>query len=259
MKKLLPFTIIFLCALISCNTQLRVEKRHYTKGFYVAVNESSKARKTTSQRDHSQYHPKPTVTESAFYNQNNNDSANVESIIGINIDQTPEILTSSINKAHNNPTKSAFVGAPDSRDFVKKSRILPFRLPFIKQNGIKNKQSDGEINGGALASLIIGIVFLCSGTVILWFVSIIFGACLIVAGLISLIVGAVRLKKKKYRDRDTEPAPNVLVDIVYLNNGSIIRGNIIEQKINEYVKIQTKDGSIFVYNLTDILKITKEK
>lgn len=48
------------------------------------------------------------------------------------------------------------------------------------------------------------------------------------------------------------------VDVVYLKNGSIIHGMIIEQIPNQSIKIQTKDGDIFVYKMDDIEKITKE-
>lgn len=49
-----------------------------------------------------------------------------------------------------------------------------------------------------------------------------------------------------------------LQDVVYLNNGSIIRGFIIEQVPNKTIKIETLDGSIFVCNFDEIQKITKE-
>lgn len=49
-----------------------------------------------------------------------------------------------------------------------------------------------------------------------------------------------------------------LVDVVYLKNGSIIRGNVIENEPATHIKIQTKDGSIFVYKAEEILKITRE-
>ena len=48
------------------------------------------------------------------------------------------------------------------------------------------------------------------------------------------------------------------IDIVYLKNGSIIRGKIIEQIPNQSIKIKTRDGSIFVYKMDEITKITKE-
>lgn len=50
---------------------------------------------------------------------------------------------------------------------------------------------------------------------------------------------------------------NVL-DVVYLKNGSIIKGIIIEQIPNESIKIETKDGSIFVYKISEIDKMAKD-
>lgn len=47
-------------------------------------------------------------------------------------------------------------------------------------------------------------------------------------------------------------------EVVYLKNGSIVRGIIIEQVPNESLKIQTADGSIFAYKMADVQKITKE-
>jgi hypothetical protein len=49
-----------------------------------------------------------------------------------------------------------------------------------------------------------------------------------------------------------------LDEVVYLKNGSVIRGTIIEQVPNVKLKIQTHDGNIFVYNFDEIEKITKE-
>jgi hypothetical protein len=48
-------------------------------------------------------------------------------------------------------------------------------------------------------------------------------------------------------------------DIVYLKNGSIIRGVVIELTPNQSLKIKTADGSIFVYNISDVEKIVKEE
>lgn len=47
-------------------------------------------------------------------------------------------------------------------------------------------------------------------------------------------------------------------DIIYLKNGSIIRGLIIEQIPNTSIKIQTKDGNIFNFKIDEIEKISKE-
>lgn len=47
-------------------------------------------------------------------------------------------------------------------------------------------------------------------------------------------------------------------DVVYLKNGSIIRGLIIEQIPNKSIKIETIDKSVFVYQFDDVEKMTKE-
>jgi hypothetical protein len=48
-------------------------------------------------------------------------------------------------------------------------------------------------------------------------------------------------------------------DVVYLKNGSVIRGVIIEQIPNKSIKIETADRNLFVYSMEDIEKLTKEK
>jgi hypothetical protein len=47
-------------------------------------------------------------------------------------------------------------------------------------------------------------------------------------------------------------------EVVYLKNGSIIRGVIIEQVPGVSVKLQTADKSVFVFKMEEIEKITKE-
>jgi len=48
-------------------------------------------------------------------------------------------------------------------------------------------------------------------------------------------------------------------DVVYLKDRSIIRGVIIEQVPNKSIKIETKDKSIFVFQIEEIDRITKEE
>ncbi|MCX6278364.1 MAG: hypothetical protein NT004_09730 [Bacteroidetes bacterium] len=47
-------------------------------------------------------------------------------------------------------------------------------------------------------------------------------------------------------------------DVVYLKNGSIIRGIIIEQIPNKSIKLETAGKSVFVYQIDEIEKMTKE-
>ena len=48
-----------------------------------------------------------------------------------------------------------------------------------------------------------------------------------------------------------------MIDVVHLKNGSFIKGVIIETIPNESLKIQTNDGSIFVYQMSEVEKMTK--
>lgn len=47
-------------------------------------------------------------------------------------------------------------------------------------------------------------------------------------------------------------------EVVYLKNGSVIRGTVIEQAPGSYIKVKTSDGSIFAYNYSDVEKIVKD-
>jgi hypothetical protein len=49
-----------------------------------------------------------------------------------------------------------------------------------------------------------------------------------------------------------------LEDVVYLKDGSIIRGTLIEQVPGETIKIETRDGNVFVIKIAQIEKFTKE-
>lgn len=46
-------------------------------------------------------------------------------------------------------------------------------------------------------------------------------------------------------------------EVVYLKNGSIIKGVIIEQVPNVSLKIKTSDGSLIICQMSDVEKITK--
>ncbi len=48
------------------------------------------------------------------------------------------------------------------------------------------------------------------------------------------------------------------IDVVYLNDGSIIKGIIVEQIPGVSLKIKTADGSVFAINMSDVVKTGKE-
>lgn len=48
-------------------------------------------------------------------------------------------------------------------------------------------------------------------------------------------------------------------DVVYLKNGSIIKGQITEMIPNKHIKIETNGGNLFVYSFAEIEKMEKEE
>lgn len=48
-------------------------------------------------------------------------------------------------------------------------------------------------------------------------------------------------------------------DVVYLKNGSIIKGSVVEVIPNGSVKIQTQDGSLFVFDMSEVDRIVNEE
>jgi TM2 domain-containing membrane protein YozV len=73
-------------------------------------------------------------------------------------------------------------------------------------------------------------------------------AAMVILGLVITLICSATLIAQSATD-----------DVIYLKNGSVIRGSIIEQIPNQTLKIQTKDGSVFVFKYNEIDKITKEQ
>ena len=55
---------------------------------------------------------------------------------------------------------------------------------------------------------------------------------------------------------ETVIADNTKEDVIYLNNGGMIRGNLLEAIPDSIVKIEAVNGSILVINMQEITKIT---
>lgn len=50
-----------------------------------------------------------------------------------------------------------------------------------------------------------------------------------------------------------------MVDVVKLKNGNILKGVIVEQVPNEYIKLKTVDGNVWTFDTMEIAKITREE
>lgn len=53
-------------------------------------------------------------------------------------------------------------------------------------------------------------------------------------------------------------AQSIEQDVVYLKNGSIVRGTLKEHIIGKELRIETVDGNLWVFQESEVLKITKE-
>jgi hypothetical protein len=77
--------------------------------------------------------------------------------------------------------------------------------------------------------------------------------------------GVVKVNSKNFKyvvsysgcpvNNEDDPVVDAKVDIVYLKNGSIIKGTLMEPDSSSQIKIKMKDGSIFVFKLDEVLKI----
>lgn len=121
---------------------------------------------------------------------------------------------------------------------------------------IKHLQTQSSEDGGSGALRTIGWIFIIVGILFVLVVSILIGILLMLVGL--LFVASGKKSNKPNVKEEPKKENTTYEDVVYLKNGSIIRGMIMELVLNVTVKIQTKDGSLFVYKMDEVEKITKE-
>ncbi|GEM_PF-664726 len=100
------------------------------------------------------------------------------------------------------------------------------------------------------------------GLILFWFVSILLGLLLVLGSIIAIIILSIKVSKLKDKlDKlryETSSKASLGNDVVYLKNGSVINGTIIEQVIGKSIKIKTADGNVFFYNLDEVKKFGKK-
>ena len=150
----------------------------------------------------------------------------------------------------------------------KKENVKKYTIGLKKKQAKRNPYKINNVNNGTIA-ISFGIISFVLGLVVLWYLSILFGVLLMLLGAILLIVGLAQSMKSKivntsnnsennnYSNNQRSSQP-IYKDVVYLKNGSVIKGTITEQIINVSIKIETGDGSIFFYKMEEIEKVAKE-
>lgn len=115
-------------------------------------------------------------------------------------------------------------------------------------------------NASRGANILLGILLIVLALYFAWNISMLLGLIIFIVAIFVMSSGRGRDRDSKNRNTENKDDKGAtLVDVVYLKNGGILVGNIIEQIPNESLKIQTKDGSVFVYSMSDIARIAKEK
>lgn len=149
----------------------------------------------------------------------------------------------------------------DQQRFVNDNVELTERTDTIPR---MNLEEDGPPRTYGAGGIIMGIILQLGGIALAIFAVPVFGICIAGIGIIVLIAGINGLvrsanKRRDYFEKQKQPKEiEVKSNVVYLKNGSMIRGTITEMIPNESIKIETADGSIFVYEMKDVLKITNE-
>lgn len=221
MKKMLPLLLLILM-LSSC----RIMQRKYRDGYYLP--ELSK-----SAQNHSALSKKVSLV---------NGSINP---ICINHLTTHPIIEKT------KPTKDIIYP-----EIIATKEVIYHNKLIVSKRKKELKTTTSNNNGCGGGAMALGIIFIVGGA-IAWIAGLfITGPILIVLGVVIVILGAASSKSNK---DSSENKPKQMQDVIYLKNGSIIRGIIIENIPNESIKIETKDGSTFVYKMDEIIKMTKEK
>lgn len=126
----------------------------------------------------------------------------------------------------------------------------------LEQRESRVMSNDGD-DAGKQAMRVVGIILSVIGFLLALFVSWLVGLIICLLGLGLCIAGANGSTRSGGRtSRSPEPEWQ---DVVYLKNGSVIRGMVVEQVPNVSLKIRTADGSVFVYAMDQVEKITKEQ
>jgi hypothetical protein len=123
-----------------------------------------------------------------------------------------------------------------------------------KTNIVLDNNTDGEKTGGSLALRITGWVIYGIGFIMIFTVSWLLGLIIAFIG-----IGLVLAGRKKKKESNSDQNSGQMQDVIYLKNGSIVRGTIIETVPNVSIKLQTNDGNVFVYKMEEIDKMAKEK
>lgn len=255
----LKLTLLFIS--LSILSSCTFEKRRYNSGYHIEkkndktqTHTNSSAEVITVENSKKSICSNKAVSEKEISNQTTQPVAkNIENNFDTN--STKEESTHSSKEVLKNKTFNPVIKTA--------SHVLQEKIKLANKNTTSISSPKPDNSGSLILSL--GLGFILGGFFVFWFISILTGLLFMFLGLIFVIVGIIikaassDKTDKKTEKKEEKNKNGQYVDVVYIKNGSIIRGIIIEQIPNVQIKIQTKDGSIFVYKMDEIERMTKEQ
>jgi hypothetical protein len=249
--------ILALTVFYSCSTRLSVEKRNFRPGYHVELSRTTgKAPARHSENITSafptedtqiQADREPHGCEMPNSLEHTASEQGTDAVASIDL---PDTLGHDVSLLARPPATMRLYGLSNAlqadkdwlRDMQRVNSVSFQSAPEAKGNqGLK----------------VAGIVLVSVGFLLFLFISWLIGLIIMLLGLGLLIAGLNKPSNVgSSSQRKDEPTWQ---DVVYLKNGSVIKGLIIEQVPNESLKIQTADGSIFVYEMNQVAKIAKEQ
>ena len=282
----LRITYIVVCMLaLFITSSCTVEKRRYTSGYHVEWNIFNKGKQVPGEEatNHSTRDDEK-INESDFSQlmaeDSMIDSTSQENVVSKDsaekVNGTISTDDSTVSPAMKNPESKRPVNwfLRNSQLFhaIQDLKIIDRKENMAEYNNARNHNDVSETNDArstvtwiGLILMLLGLILYAGGAdpdgVLFWIGLLIW--------LIGLLIPADQSSVPQQQQYSpvynpppaapVTPPPIQYEDVVYLKNGGILHGTIIEQVPNVSIKIKTKDGNVFVYKMEEIMKMTKEE
>jgi hypothetical protein len=236
------FILFNLLTLASCT----ITDRHYNSGYNIEWNGDKNARNTNnSNRQNTCSLPQKNLKSAIVISDTYYNDSTLNQFLPLVVSEKKLVESKKIRKDIENISQQKSIRSVKNKYSFKINSSILEKISFPK----KSNEPDPALK-------IAGWILLSLGFITFIFLSILIGALFLILGLLFVLVGSSKSKTSRIRNESYKK--NEFVEVVYLKNGGIIRGVIIEQIPNVQLKIQTMDQSVFVFKMDEIEKITKE-
>ena len=251
-------TFISLCLLFLLDS-CTLTKRKYNKGFDIDWFNGKKEKNPIAHSKNKRIEtPRKRVPQADIGSQKTSHANMIGAIANIRDTASSKIKTTVELIENSNDIKDKKLQVRLNADHTSRNNLKLIKklksVPQLKESTINKPQKTNEYNSNRG----IGILLLVIGILSFIMVSILLGVLLIILGIIIMSRSKKVSKSALTPEKEAAEKEITYIDVVYLKNGSILKGLILEQTPNVSLKIQTNGGSIFIYKMEEIEKIIKE-